>query len=280
MVLIWALGTVSPVVAGTFEVKPGESIQAALDRAKPGDTVAVRAGTYNESVRATVSWITLVSADGIGKAHIVSSGTPIFLQGGSGNEIRGFSLTAGKAGNGIQVGGTVSKFASRYVVADNIVKDAGLDGIKVHQARDFVFTGNVIENAGTGDGGNHDGGIDFVAVQDSVVERNVVVRTGGNSCLMLKGGTANNRITGNSFSGCKDAVHVGGLTTDKFRAPGSGGKEAYGNRITGNNLCGRKTSVYLFEGERKRQDNTISGNACSIAGASMIEHLSGKGGRE
>lgn len=266
---ILALMTAFPVIAATIEVKPGQSIEAALNRAKPGDTVAVRAGTYNESVSASVSGVKLVSVDGKGAAHIVSNGTPLFILGGSNNEIRGFALTAGKGGNGLHVGGTVSNFAKGYVVADNIIKNAGEDGIKVHQATGFEFTGNVIENAGTGSGGNHDGGIDFVAVKDSEVVGNTVVRTRGNSCLMLKGGTAHNEITGNNFSGCKDAVHVGGLTTDKFMAPGAGGKEAYGNVITDNNLCGSNTSVYLFDGEKRRQDNTIKGNACNGAGDGM-----------
>lgn len=264
-VSLLALAAASPAQANTIEVRPGQSIQAALNRAKPGDTVAVRAGTYRESISASVSGVKLVSVDGKGAAHIVSGGTPLFLQGGSNNEIRGFALTAGKGGNGIQVGGTVSNFAEGYVVADNIIKNAGEDGIKVHQAKGFEFTGNVIENAGTGGGSNHDGGIDFVAVQDSVVAGNTIVRTGGNSCLMLKGGTARNEITGNSFSGCKDAVHVGGLTTDKFMAPGAGGREAYGNVITDNNLCGGNTSVYLFDGEKRRGDNTVKGNACNGA---------------
>jgi hypothetical protein len=102
-------------------------------------------------------------------------------------------------------------------------------------------------------------------VTDSVVAGNTIVRTGGNSCLMLKGGTARNEITGNSFSGCKDAVPVGGLTTDKFMAPGAGGREAYGNVITENNRCGGNTSVFLFDGERARGDNTIKGNSCNGA---------------
>lgn len=261
-----ALMAVSPAIAATIEVNPGQSIEAALKRAGHGDTVAVRAGTYHESISASVSGVKLVSVDGTGKAHIISSGTPLFLQGGSNNEIRGFALTAGRGGNGLQVGGTVSNFAKGYVVADNIIKNAGLDGIKVHQATGFEFSGNVIENAGTGGGGNHDGGIDFVAVKDSRVEGNTVLRTGGNTCLMLKGGTARNTIIGNSFSGCKDAVHIGGLTDNKFAAPGAGGREAYGNVITDNNLCGGNTSVYLFDGERRRQDNTVKGNACNGAG--------------
>jgi hypothetical protein len=249
--------------AGTIEVRPGQSIEEAINRARPGDTVAVRAGTYHETIYAKPNGVKLISVDGKGAAHIVSGGTPLFLQGGSGNEIRGFALTAGRGGNGIQVGGTVSDFAKGYVIADNIIKSAGEDGIKVHQASGFTFTGNVIENAGTGNGGNHDGGIDFVAVTDSRVEGNAVVRTGGNSCLMLKGGTARNTITGNSFSGCKDGVHVGGLTTDRFMAPGSNGKEAYGNTITGNSVCAASSPVLMFDGEQRRRDNTIGGNSCN-----------------
>jgi hypothetical protein len=229
----------------------------------------VRAGTYNESVyesvSASVSGVKLVSVDGVGAAHIKSNGTALFIRGGSNNEIRGFAITGGGKGNGIQVGGTVSNFAEGYVIADNIIKNAGLDGIKVHQAKGFTFEGNVIENAGTGNGGNHDGGIDFVAVTDSVVEGNTVIRTGGNSCLMLKGGTARNEVTGNTFAGCKDAIHVGGLTGNQWRAPGSGGKEAYNNVIRGNNLCGRSSSIYMFDGEKRRQDNTIQNNECNGA---------------
>jgi P-type conjugative transfer protein TrbJ len=263
-----ALAEISDSSQGrTLAVYEGDSIQAALNKARPDDTVAVHRGTYRESVYARVSGVKLVSADGKGAAHIVSNGTPLSLQGGANNE-GGFALTAGNNGNGIQVGGTVSDFAQGYVIADNVVKNAGLDGIKVHQASGFVFTGNVIENAGTGDGGNFDGGIDFVAVTRSKLERNTVVRTGGNSCLMLKGGTANNTISGNTFSGCKDAIHVGGLTDARWMAPGAGGREAYGNTISGNTLCGTQSAVYMFTGEAQRQDNAIGGNTIQQGGCS------------
>ena len=247
--------------AETIEVTPGQSIEAAIKQARPGDTVAVRAGTYNESIYAHASGVKVISADGVGKAHIVSRGTGIFLQGGSGTEIRGFRVTAGKDGNGIQVGGAavngvIRNIAENYVVADNIITNAGLDGIKVHQAKGFTFTGNVIENAGTGNKGNADGGIDFVSVTDSRLEGNTIVKTGGNSCVMLKGGTARNTITGNSFAGCKDAIHVGGFTGPRP----AGFKEAHDNRITGNTLCADEMAFRLFDGEAARRDNDTSGN--------------------
>ena len=59
--MIGCLTLVSPpsAVANTHLVHPGDSIQAAVDAASPGDTIMVRAGTYRESVKIQTDGLTL-----------------------------------------------------------------------------------------------------------------------------------------------------------------------------------------------------------------------------
>src|SRR5689334_21160187 len=53
------LATAGTAAAKTIVVHPGESIQAAVDAASPGDTVQVKSGKYAETVAITTDRITL-----------------------------------------------------------------------------------------------------------------------------------------------------------------------------------------------------------------------------
>jgi hypothetical protein len=63
-VIAATLGMATPASADTIVVRPGESIQAAINRASPGDTIVVRAGVYREGVRVTKNNLTLRGVGG------------------------------------------------------------------------------------------------------------------------------------------------------------------------------------------------------------------------
>ncbi|MGY1502524.1 right-handed parallel beta-helix repeat-containing protein [Streptomyces sp. QTS52] len=78
----------------THRVQPGESIQQAVDAARPGDTVVLSPGTYHESVRITVSDLTLRGS---------VAGPAVIVPGPAAAD-----NTCATAGNGICVTGTKS----------------------------------------------------------------------------------------------------------------------------------------------------------------------------
>ena len=59
--------TVARPLAGTILVNPGDSIQAAIDAANPGDTIVINAGAYTESLTLSKP----VSLTGVNSATVV-----------------------------------------------------------------------------------------------------------------------------------------------------------------------------------------------------------------
>src|SRR5262245_44175526 len=66
--LVAALGP--GAAASEFTIHSGQRIQVALEKASPVDTIRVSSGTYSEAPLNLPSGITLVSADGPGKARL------------------------------------------------------------------------------------------------------------------------------------------------------------------------------------------------------------------
>ena len=70
-ILASMLGFAPAASAATIEVQPGDSIQAAINHASPGDTILVRAGVYHESVVINKDHLTLRGAGGFAGGTII-----------------------------------------------------------------------------------------------------------------------------------------------------------------------------------------------------------------
>src|SRR5712691_6796539 len=110
---LFALAT--PAYAKTIHVHPGQSIQAAVNKANPGDTIIVEPGTYQELVE--------IQTDGI---HLRGSGASpdgTVLEPPAGNKTNDCSMGDPSANNGICVVGSFQGGAP--------VKDVTVSGIMV-----------------------------------------------------------------------------------------------------------------------------------------------------
>ncbi|MFE5405362.1 nitrous oxide reductase family maturation protein NosD [Streptomyces sp. NPDC056580] len=142
--LVGTAFSAAPAVAAhsTLVVRPGESIQKAVDAAKAGDTVLVLAGTYHESVTIHTPYVTL---RGVGSGTVVE---PAAKKGGkkpagastgkaakktsktskkatgkasektSGKSVKKVAKSCAEGGNGICVLGTKTKDVVGVTVAD------------------------------------------------------------------------------------------------------------------------------------------------------------------
>ncbi len=207
--------------ASGSESAPLRTIQEAVNRATPGTTIMVEAGTYVETVKFNVSGlpgapISLISVDGPGAAKIVPNAdttrkATIAAFGEENIVISGFDVSGGgRLENGIQFGMNGTDFTdmtANIVIKDNIVHDTVRDGIKVSHGDYVYIVDNTVSHAG-------DQGIDFVAVNNSVIARNdVSYITGSAPALFVKAGSTNILIAQNHVShAASDGITVGGWT--------------------------------------------------------------------
>ncbi|WP_030204400.1 nitrous oxide reductase family maturation protein NosD [Streptomyces sp. NRRL S-87] len=247
-------------------VRPGESIQRAVDTARPGDTVLLVGGTYRESVRVTTSGLTL---RGLGPRTVLEPAVPpaavppasppaataaaraadscalagngICVEGADGRPVSRTTITglvlSGFAKNGLWASGT-----DRLTVRGVTARNNGQWGIAQEHSTRGVFVGNVAT-------GNGDAGL-FLA--NTVKTEGGATDTGG--ALVARNRLQGNRIgvtvrrlrnltvERNDITGNCAGVFVVGDETP----PRAGDLTVRANRVVANNKYCPKTARLPF----------------------------------
>jgi hypothetical protein len=226
-------GSSASARAASHVVHPGESIQAVVDAAAPGDTVVVRAGTYHESVTIHTNGLTLRAQGGVTLAPPPGGSSECYLPGqavgicvvpssGGYSRVRDVTITGFRVINFAGTG--IFGFHTRYLKVSGVVAInntaygvASFDGIGT------IFTGNSVS-------GSHDAGIyigDSLAA-DAVVSNN---RTRGNALGILVRHSQEVIVSNNSAWGnC-----IGVFLLADGQAGGSGQTSVLNNRVLANN---------------------------------------------
>jgi parallel beta-helix repeat protein len=174
-------------------VCPGNSLQAAVNAAVPGDTIPV-SGTCNENILVPNDK-QRIALDGGGTAIIrgPNSATPTLNIRGKGILLRGFTITGGSSGIHVNRG-------AASVIDDNTIQNTGGTGVIVDELAFSVLTNNSVENnpgAGILVSEGSAARIGFNADIETVASAN---RIEGNAVGLLVTNGSSARAVGNTIS--------------------------------------------------------------------------------
>ncbi len=195
------------VEAVTIEVGPGQGIQAAINRANPGDTILVQSGVYRESLNITSPIILegrghpLLDGSSIGSALTIRA---------DGVRVYGFDIRTVRQ-TGIHI-------LSRNNSIENNTISGCLDGVRLDRASSnlvshndinnntngitlYASEGNTIENNNIRDNNineESDCGIFLVYSSNNIIRKNDLMDNG--DCSVSLRSSSNNAIIGNNVT--------------------------------------------------------------------------------
>jgi parallel beta-helix repeat protein len=194
--IVAALLSVPPVArAANINVScPGQSLQAAIDIAQPGDMIIVT-GTCNENLLVrNEKQRFFILGGGSAVLNGPSSASPTLNVRGKGVFVQGFTITGGS--RGVHVNRN-----SNSIITDNLIQSTGGDGVVVDELAFCVIKNNVIQN-NPGNGivvsENAVARIGFEFPEDTAAQPNTITNNGAAGILVSRSSSA--RIAGNTIS--------------------------------------------------------------------------------
>ena len=231
--VIAALTFVSPssARAETHVVHPGQSIQAAVDAAAPGDTIMVKAGTYRENVTIHTSGLTVKAQGSVtlepppggpGPCYgFQQVGICVIPASGSYYRVRDVTITGFRV---VGFGSGIFGYRTRNLTVSNVMAIGNAAyGVASFEGIGTTFTGNAVT-------GSHDAGI-YVGDSleaDAVVSHN---RAWGNALGILVRLSRRVIVSDNaSWGNC-----IGVFLLADGQAGGSGETAVLKNTVVANN---------------------------------------------
>lgn len=247
-------------------VSNNSELQTALDNAKPGTEILLRAGVYTGNInkanlQGTADRPIIIRAADPSNKPIIRGGTEgIRLTDAAYVEIRDL-IVERSVTNGIHIddGGTYDTPSHHITISGVVVRHTGnwgtQNGIRLSGVNDFR-----IENTTVQDWGYSGTGIELTGTHRGVIENNTLSdsSTQGNSGIKIAGGSSTIAVRGNQLTNAsRVAIQVGGNTPrQNFRTNESTIQfEARNVMIERNVIIGSQTAI-VFNGS----DTTIVSN--------------------
>ena len=233
---------------GNAVVQEGDSIQAAIDAAEPGDTIAVADGTYDEQVTIGTDDLTLRAQDGT--PELSSDGTVVQIRAANAT-ISGFDITGDStfsSGNlGIDIRGTPD--SSSVSVSDTTFEDLYL-GIQTGSGGSYSFTAEDVNVNNSVSGFGHQSTTGSAVIRDS----DITVNTQGVGIYK-----ANNAVVDNNTI----TVDAGSIDGQEAAFETERGVDFSGSNVTirDNDISSTDTAILSENYEGVSVDDvTVAGN--------------------
>lgn len=163
-------------------------IQAAIDKAKPGDTVLVSAGRYMEDIRLKEDMV--LQGEGADVTIIEGSGNASVVEGAKGAVIEGFTITgSGRKGTiGVTMDAAISCNNAPMTIANNRIINNNT-GIKLYYSPSNIINNEIAGSKAYGV---------YLVYSDSLVQNNVITKSASHG---IYNSYANPEIINNTIEG-------------------------------------------------------------------------------